>query len=111
MDRHRHPRHPFPAVGTFPLGKPVVSAHDGARIGKLVDVRVDTLTLVPRWLVVDPGPLRAPRFVPVHDAYRSADDTLVVPFTKAIVNHSPHFDGELTHELAVELREYYQLVP
>jgi hypothetical protein len=93
---------------TYPLGKPVVSAGNGDKIGKLVDVRSDDVTLAPRWLVVDPGRFRAAHYIPAETAYPSADGSLVVPFSKDVVKHSPVAESVLTPEVAAQLREYYR---
>jgi PRC-barrel domain protein len=91
----------------YPVGKAVVSAENGNKIGKLVDVRSDGITLAPEWLVVDPGPFRAAHYVPARSAYRSADGSVVVPFTKSVVTHSPAARDVLTPEVAEQLRRYY----
>ncbi len=97
----------LPTRPQFPVGHPVISAENGDKIGKLVDVRSDDLTLAPQWLVVDPGVFRAAHYVPAIDAYQSADGSLVVPFAKSVVKHSPPADDVLTPQVAAQLREYY----
>jgi len=92
---------------TYSFGKPVVSAENGDKIGKLVDVRSDDLSLAPQWLVVDPGPFRAAHYVPAEKAYQSADGSVVVPFSKAVVKQSPVAEKVLTPQVATRLREYY----
>ena len=91
----------------YPVGKAVVSAENGDKIGKLVDVRSDEITLAPEWLVVDPGPFRAADYVPARSVYRSADGSVVVPFTKSVVKNSPPARDVLTPEVAEQLRRYY----
>jgi hypothetical protein len=91
----------------YPVGKQVVSAENGDKIGTLVDVRSDDITLAPQWLVVDPGPLRAAHYVPAEQAYQSADGSVVVPFSKEMVKHSPVAEKVLTPQVATRLREYY----
>jgi sporulation protein YlmC with PRC-barrel domain len=99
-----------PKILYFDLGTKVVSEH-GDKIGKIADVVVDQRTLDPTWLVVDPGPFRAAHFVPAPDAYRADDESVVVPFTKAVVQHSPRAprDHFLTARSEAELREYYDV--
>ena len=91
----------------YSVGKPVVSAENGDKIGKLVDVRSDDLTLAPQWLVVDPGFFRAAHYVPAQMAYQSDDGSVVVPFSKEVVKHSPAAEKVLTPQVATQLREYY----
>jgi len=76
----------------------------GERIGQITDVIYDDPTtdvigdpLVspkPRWLVVDPGLLRAAHYVPVDGSYRSVDGDIVVPWDKEWIKSAPKARGD-----------------
>ena len=81
----------------------------GETIGSITDVVYDDATNQPQWLVVNPGTLRADRFVPVDGAYTTEDGNLVVAYTKQMVKEAPKAtdDHVIPHDVEHELREYY----
>ena len=82
---------------------------DGVHIGKVADVLYDEALATPQWLAVDLGLLASQHYVPVHNAYKSGDGRVVVPYDRAAVKHAPraHKDHILTRELAEELHRHY----
>jgi hypothetical protein len=104
---------------TFPdyVGHAVVDEHDH-EIGTVVDVAYDddssgagSLAETPSWLVVDPGMFKAAHWVPVAGSYRSASGSIVVPWDRELVKHSPKAtdDHRMTPALERELSEHYEL--
>lgn len=84
-------------------GHDVIDEH-GDRIGSITDVLYDdpTTDMVgdpldapqPRWLVVDPGLMRAAHYVPVANSYRSVDGAIVVPWDKEWIKSAPKAHGD-----------------
>src|SRR5215212_336846 len=58
------------------------------KVGTVSDVVYDDAG-TPRWAVVDPGPLRSEKFVPVDGAYMTETGELVIPYGKEQVKHAP----------------------
>ncbi|MFK8024499.1 MAG: PRC-barrel domain-containing protein [Ilumatobacter sp.] len=58
-------------------------------VGTVTDVLYAGDSNTPKWLVVNPGLLRAERFVPVEGSYDSDDGCLVIPFDKRWVKEAP----------------------
>lgn len=83
----------------------------GEKIGAVSDVVFDSGTGDAQWVVVNIGVLRAAHFVPLHNAYVSAEGRLVIPFDKRTVKGSPRAgrDHIMTSELEHELAEHYSL--
>lgn len=99
------------------VGHKVVDEHDH-EIGTVVDVAYDDATTgaggvseSPSWLVVDPGMLRAAHWVPVAGTYRSASGSVVVPWDRELVKHSPKAtdDHRMTPALERELAQHYEI--
>ena len=67
----------------------VVLSTEGERLGVITDVVYDDDADVARMIVVDPGLLRAPRFVPLKGAFEAEDGEIVVPFDMATMKASP----------------------
>lgn len=113
MNIHQHQSGHESAVYT---GHQVLDEH-GDKLGTVTDVVYDDPSGVdvavnpePSWLVVDPGILRAPHYVPVEGSYRSQQHDIVVPWDKAWVKSAPKASG--THVLTAtdrnELATHYQ---
>ncbi|HUF98077.1 MAG TPA: PRC-barrel domain-containing protein [Ilumatobacter sp.] len=76
----------------------------GERIGEITDVIYDDPTNEvigdplmapqPRWLVVDPGLLRAAHYVPVAGSYRAVDGAIVIPWDKDWIKSAPKARGD-----------------
>ena len=101
MDEHEVPT-------TTYSGQDVID-EEGNKLGTVTDVVSDSSTLEPQWLVVDVGPLKGDRYVPVPGSYRSTKGHIVVPYTRDMVKHAPkaHRDHVPTVESERELREFY----
>jgi sporulation protein YlmC with PRC-barrel domain len=68
-------------------GHPVLDEHH-MKVGTVSDVVYDDAGN-PRWAVVDPGPLRHEKFVPVAGSYVTESGELVIPYDKGQVKHAP----------------------
>ncbi|MFQ5558943.1 MAG: PRC-barrel domain-containing protein [Acidimicrobiales bacterium] len=81
----------------------------GTRVGSVVEVIYDGPD--PVWLVVDPGWLRAPHYVPIEGIYAGAAGHLVVPYEKGWVRSAPKATGadELSADTLRELVDHYEL--
>lgn len=99
------------------VGHTVVDEHD-REIGTVVDVAYDDASggagassEAPRWLVVDPGLFKAAHWVPVAGSYRSASGSIVVPWDRELVKHSPKADDDhrMTPALEEELSTHYEI--
>ena len=99
------------------VGHPGIDEHDH-QIGTVVDVAYDdsssgagAVSESPTWLVVDPGMLRAAHWLPVAGTYRSASGSIVVPWDRDIIKHSPKAtdDHRMTPALERQLTEHYEL--
>lgn len=100
--------------------RPTYTGHDvidehGEGIGRVVDViytdptTTDDGSMVPHWLVVDPGPLRAAHYVPINGSYVTASGQVVVPWDKRWVKSAPKASGDhlLTQNQIIELEQHY----
>ena len=58
------------------------------KVGTISDVLYDE-SGVPRWAVVDPGVMRAEKFVPVAGAYVTDRGEMVIPYAKEQVKQAP----------------------
>lgn len=90
-------------------GHPVVDDHHH-KVGTVSDVLYDERG-EPRWAVVDPGPLRAEKFVPVEGAYVTDDGDVVLPYGKEVVKQAPKAsrDHVLDSRTESELEEHYEV--
>lgn len=95
-------------------GHDVVDEH-GNGVGRVVDViytdpaRSDDGSMVPNWLVVDPGPLRAAHYVPINGSYVTGTGQVVVPWDKRWIKSAPKANGDhlLTDDQVAELEQHY----
>ena len=64
-----------------------------------------------RWAVVDPGPMRSEKFVPVEGAYVTDTGDMVIPYGKEQVKHAPKAgrDHVLDSQTERELQDHYEL--
>lgn len=107
MSEHGEPRPTY-------TGNHVLDEH-GDDIGRVVDViytdpaTSDDGSMVPNWLVVDPGPLRAAHYVPIRGSYVTDGGQVVVPWDKRWVKSAPKASGDhlLSHGQIVELEQHY----
>lgn len=98
-------------------GHDVVDEH-GDGIGRVVDViytdptTSDDGSMVPNWLVVDPGPLRAAHYVPISGSYVTESGQVVVPWDKRWVKSAPKANGDhlLTNDQIAELEQHYATI-
>jgi len=89
----------------------------GDDIGRVVDViytdpdTSDDGSMIPHWLVVNPGLLRASHYVPIEGSYISDDGAVVIPWDKRRVKSAPKATGEhlLSHFQISELERHYAL--
>ena len=83
----------------------------GEKVGQVSDLISDRSTMQPRWLVVDIGLLKSSHLVPVEGSYRTADDDIVVPFTKDLLKKAPKTGGDhvITPDVEAEVMAYYGL--
>ena len=81
---HDHSTHRQPVALT---GHVVVDDHH-QKVGTVSDVLYDDRG-EPRWAVVDPGPLRSEKFVPVEGSYVTERGDVVIPYGKDQVKHAP----------------------
>lgn len=121
MDPNPHPdrftdQHDTAAQPEY-VGHTVVDEHDH-EIGTVIDVAYDdassgagAVSEEPRWLVVDPGLFKAAHWVPVAGCYRSATGSIVVPWDRDLVKHSPKAtdDHRMTPALEHELAAHYEI--
>ena len=90
-------------------GHPVFDQHHD-KVGTVSDVVYDD-TGEPKWAIVDPGPLRPEKFVPVEGAYTTNEGDFVLPYDKSQVKSSPKAsrDHVLDPEAERELTRHYEL--
>ncbi|MET0323830.1 MAG: PRC-barrel domain-containing protein [Ilumatobacteraceae bacterium] len=88
-------------------GHTVIDDHH-EKVGTVSDVLYDERGDA-QWAVVDPGPLRAEKFVPVEGAYMSEQGDVVLPFGKDQVKHAPKAgrDHVMDSRTAAVVREHY----
>jgi hypothetical protein len=93
-------------------GHEVLDEHSN-HVGKVVDViyEGDSGLSAPTWLIVDPGVLRAPHYVPVAGSYRTEDGAIVVPWDKDWIKSAVKASGDhvLTDADRAELETHYTL--
>lgn len=95
-------------------GHHVLDEH-GTDVGRVIDViytdpdTSDDGSMVPNWLIVDPGPLRAAHYVPIDGSYVTDEGEVVVPWDKRWIKSAPKANGDhlLSSDLAVELERHY----
>jgi hypothetical protein len=65
----------------------------------------------PRWAVVDPGVMRAEKFVPVEGAYLTEGGEMVIPYAKEQVKHAPKAPRDHVLDRATEgaLERHYEV--
>jgi sporulation protein YlmC with PRC-barrel domain len=88
--------HP-PTFGTSDA-PPTYAGHDvidphGAPVGTVKHVIYDDQGVDAEYLVVDPGPLRSARYVPVAGSYFAVTDRIVVPWDKVWIRRAPKATG------------------
>ena len=90
-------------------GHVVVDDHHH-KVGTVSDVLYDERGDA-RWAVVDPGPLRAEKFVPVDGAYVTEGGDVVIPYGKDQVKHAPKAgrDHVPDSRTASVLAEHYEV--
>jgi len=90
-------------------GHPVLDDHH-TKVGTISDVVYDE-SGSPRWAVVDPGPLRSEKFVPVEGSYLTESGEIVIPYGKDQVKHAPKAprDHILDRETEHVLEEHYEV--
>jgi hypothetical protein len=114
MNQHNEPN-------TAYVDHKVLDEHDH-EVGKITDVVYgtsndrpgdDDADRTPTWLVVDPGVLRAPHYVPVSGSYRTEGGDVVVPWSSEWIKSAPKASNEhvVTEELLAELTEHYGSSP
>jgi hypothetical protein len=64
-----------------------------------------------RWAIVDPGPLRPKKFVPVEGSYVTESGEMVLPYAKDQVKHAPKArrDHVLDSNTEHLLEEHYEI--
>ena len=80
------------------------------KVGTVSDVLYDDRGEA-RWAVVDPGPMRAEKFVPVEGAYLTESGEMVIPYAKEQVKHAPKAprDHVLDSSTEFELERHYEV--
>jgi len=103
-DDHSARREPMSLTGHV-----VVDDHH-QKIGTVSDVIYDDRGDA-RWAVVDPGPLRSEKFVPVDGSYVTEGGEVVIPYGKEQVKHAPKAgrDHVLDSRTASELEQHYEM--
>src|SRR6478609_4677093 len=81
-----------------------------SKVGTVSDVLYDE-TGSPRWAVVDPGPMRREKFVPVEGSYVTETGDMVIPYAKDQVKHAPKAprDHVLDSRTELDLEDHYEL--
>ena len=90
-------------------GHEVLDDHH-TKVGTVSDVLYDESGEA-KWAVVDPGPLRAEKFVPVEGAYVTESGEMVIPYNKDQVKHAPKAprDHVLDSRTESVLEEHYEV--
>ena len=98
-----------PAPSTNLTGHDVLDDHHH-KVGTVSDVLYDERG-DPRWAIVDPGPLRAEKFVPVEGSYVTDGGDVVIPYGKDQVKQAPKAgrDHVLDSGTESELEAHYEL--
>jgi hypothetical protein len=80
------------------------------KVGTVRDVLYDDAGTA-KWAVVDPGPLRSSKFVPIEGSYMAESGELVIPYAKDQVKNAPKArrDHILDSATESELLEHYEL--
>jgi hypothetical protein len=105
-----------PTPGTADRGEPtILTGHTvlddhHQKVGTVKDVLYDDRGDA-RWAVVDPGPLRSEKYVPVEGAYVTDTGDMVIPYGKEQVKHAPKAgrDHVLDSQTETELQDHYEL--
>jgi uncharacterized protein YrrD len=99
----------YPSLGAELTGHPVFDQHHD-KVGRVSDVVYDEMG-EPKWAIVDPGPLRSEKFVPVEGAYTTNDGDVVVPYDKSQVKAAPRVSRDHIMDSATERRlvRHYEL--
>ncbi len=93
MQTHRHSEQTDHEHAITFNGRSVIDEH-GAKLGAITDVVYDRRGTDPEYIVVDPGPLRKPHYVPIRGAYETIEGSIVVPWDKHWVKLSPKADND-----------------
>ena len=80
------------------------------KVGTIIDVLYDERGAA-RWAVVDPGVMRAEKFVPVEGAYVTESGEMVIPYAKEQVKQAPKAprDHVLDSQTEVALERHYEV--
>ena len=107
MSTFREGTHGDP-VGAL-TGHPVLDDHH-EKVGTVKDVVYDE-SGTPRWAVVDPGPLRSMKFVPVEGSYMTESGEMVIPYGKEQVKQAPKAPRDHVLDSRTEhvLEDHYEL--
>src|SRR4051794_37872241 len=99
----------FHGGSTSLTGHSVLDDHH-SKVGTVSDVLYDD-DGSPRWAVVDPGVMRAEKFVPVEGSYVTETGEMVIPYAKDQVKHAPKArrDHVLDSRTEIELEDHYEL--
>ncbi len=89
----------------------------GDDIGRVIDVvytdpdSSDDGSMIPHWLVVDPGLLRSAHYVPIEGSYITEEGSVVIPWDRRWVKSAPKASGDhlLTHDQVTELEQHYAM--
>ena len=85
------------------VGHPVID-ENSRPVGKVVDVIYDDDTVAtPTYAIVGVGMLKSGHYVPLSDAYKTADGRVVVPYDQRIVKAAPKADKN--HVMTRDVRE------
>jgi hypothetical protein len=97
------------STSTNLTGHAVLDDHH-TKLGTVSDVVYDEAG-APRWAVVNPGPLRSEKFVPVEGAYMTESGDLVIPYGKDQVKHAPKAprDHILDSRTELVLEDHYEV--
>lgn len=90
-------------------GHAVLDDHHN-KVGTISDVLYDERGSA-RWAVVDPGVMRAEKFVPVEGAYVTESGEMVIPYAKEQVKHAPKAprDHVLDSRTEIALEQHYEV--
>ena len=84
----------------------------GDRVGRIEDIYLDQDTNAPEWALVNTGLFGSKQtFVPLASASMQGNDSIQVPFEKAMIKDAPRVDaeGELSEDEERMLYQYYGL--